>query len=60
MDSTTQKALGTQKIINELLPRETHGFDTANSPKGLINDQRTASMGDAGIRKRKQPLGPPK
>jgi len=27
------------EIINELLSRETHGFDIANSPYGLINDQ---------------------
>jgi len=32
MDSTAQKALRDSEIINELLSRETHGFDIANSP----------------------------
>jgi hypothetical protein len=32
MDSTAQKAPRDSEIINELLSRETHGFDSANSP----------------------------
>jgi len=32
MDSTTQKALRDSEIINELLSRQTHGFDSGNSP----------------------------
>jgi hypothetical protein len=32
MDSTAQEALRDSEIINELLSRETHGFDSANSP----------------------------
>jgi len=32
MDSTAQKAPRDFEIINELLSRETHGFDSANSP----------------------------
>jgi len=32
MDSTAQKAPTDSEIINELLSRETHGFDSANSP----------------------------
>jgi hypothetical protein len=34
MDSTAQKAPRDSEIINELLSRETHGFDSANSPYG--------------------------
>jgi len=44
-------------MINELLAGVTLGFDIANSLYGLINDQRTAGTGDAGIRLLKQPLG---
>jgi hypothetical protein len=44
-------------MIIELLAGVTLGFESANSAYGLINDQRTAGMGDAGIRQRKQPLG---
>jgi hypothetical protein len=32
MDSTAQIAPRDLEIINELLSRETHGFDSANSP----------------------------
>jgi len=32
MDSTAQKAPRDSEIINELLARVTHGFDSANSP----------------------------
>jgi len=32
MDSTAQKAPTDSEIINELLSRETHGFDSANNP----------------------------
>jgi hypothetical protein len=32
MDSTAQKAPRDSEIINELLARVTHEFDTANSP----------------------------
>jgi len=32
MDSTAQKAPRDSEVINELLSRETHGFDSANSP----------------------------
>jgi hypothetical protein len=38
-DSTAQTAPKDSEIVNELLSRETHGFDSANSPKGLINHQ---------------------
>jgi len=57
MDSTAQKAPRDLEMINELLAGVTLGFESANSAYGLINDQRTAGMGDAGIRQRKQPLG---
>jgi len=56
MDSTAQKVPGDSEIINELLPWVTLGFESANSPYGLINDQRTGVTGDAGIRQHKQPL----
>jgi len=32
MDSTAQTALKDEDIINELLSRVTHGFDSPNSP----------------------------
>jgi len=32
MDSTAQEAPRDSEINNELLSRETHGFDSANSP----------------------------
>jgi len=32
MDLTAQKAPRDLEIINELLSRETHGFDSPNSP----------------------------
>jgi hypothetical protein len=32
MDSTAQTSPRDSQIINELLSRETHGFDSANSP----------------------------
>jgi len=35
MDSTAQTALMDSEIIDELLPRVTHGFDMPNSPNGL-------------------------
>jgi len=44
-------------MFNELLAGVTLGFESANSPYGLINDQQTGVTGDAGIRQRKQPLG---
>jgi len=46
MDSTAKTA---PWIINELLPGVTPGFDSPNSPLGLINDQRTAVTSDAWI-----------
>jgi len=36
MDSTAPTAARDSEISNELLSRVTHGFDTPNSPKGLI------------------------
>ena len=52
IDSTAQTPPRDSQIIKELLGRVTHGFDTANSPQGLIYHQRTAGTGDAGIRHR--------
>jgi hypothetical protein len=40
-----------------MLARVRQGFDSANSPYGLRNHQRTAVTGDALIRQRKHPLG---
>jgi len=57
MDSTAQKASRDSEVINELLSRETHGFDSANNPYLLIKDQRTRVTGDAWIQQPKQPLG---
>jgi len=42
MDSTAKTALTDFEIINELLSRLTHGFDSPNSTYGLRNQQRTA------------------
>ena len=40
MDSTTPTAARGSDIINELLSRVTHGFDSPNSPRGsgIINE----------------------
>jgi hypothetical protein len=57
MDSTAQTARRDSEIINELLSRLTHGFDSPHDPYGLRNQQRTAVTGDALIRQPKQPLG---
>ena len=35
MDSTAQTAPSDSEIINELLSRVTHGFDSPNSPRDL-------------------------
>jgi hypothetical protein len=57
MDFTAQTALSDLEIINELLSRVTHDFDSPNSPKGFRNNERTVVTGDAWIRQAKQPLG---
>jgi hypothetical protein len=57
MDATAQTAPRDSEIINEMLSRETHGFDSTNISLGLRNHQRTAVTGYAGIRQPKQPLG---
>ena len=40
MDSTARTAPRDSEIINELLSRVTHGFDSPNSPRGsdIINE----------------------
>jgi hypothetical protein len=40
MDSTAQTAPRDSEIINQLLSRVTHGFDSPNSPRGsdIINE----------------------
>jgi len=45
------------EIINELISRVTHGYDSTNSPYGLIKHQRTAVTVDSSIRQPKQPIG---
>jgi hypothetical protein len=57
MDSRDQPAPMDSEIINELVTRVTHGFDSPNIPKGLRNHQRTAVTGDPWIRQPKQPVG---
>jgi len=57
MDAIAQSAPWDSEIINELLSRVTHGFDSPNSPWGLIKHEGTAVTGDACIRQPKQPLG---
>jgi hypothetical protein len=57
MDSAAQTAPRDSEIINELVSRVTHGFDSTKSPYGLINLQRTGVTGDAWIRQPKQPIG---
>jgi hypothetical protein len=57
MDLTIQTDPRDSEIINELLSRVSHGFDSSNSPKGLRYHQRTDVTGDAWIRQPKQPLG---
>jgi len=49
-----------QKSSTKVLPRVTHGFDSANSPAASEIFIETASTGDAWIRQRKQPLRPRK
>jgi hypothetical protein len=46
-----------QKSSMKVLPRVTHGFDSANSPRVLESINETATTGDACIRERKQPCG---
>jgi hypothetical protein len=53
MDWTAQTPPRDSEIINELVSRVTHGFDSPNSPYGLRNQQRTAVTGDARIRQPK-------
>jgi len=50
--------MGPQKSSMKVLPRVTHGFDSANSPAASEIFIETASSGDAWIRQRKQPLRP--
>jgi len=57
MDSTAQPTPRDSYIINELLSRVTHGYDSPNRPYGLRYHIRTAGTGDALIRQPKQPLG---
>jgi len=49
MDSTAETAPRDSEIINELLSRVTHGFDSPNSPYDVT--------GDALIRQLQQTLG---
>ena len=49
-----------QKSSTKVVPRVTHGFDSANSPAASEIFIETASTGDTWIRQRKQPLRPPK
>jgi len=42
MVSTVHTSHMDLEMINELLSRVTHGFDSPNSPYGLIKDQQTA------------------
>jgi hypothetical protein len=57
MDSTAQPTPRDSYIINELLSRVTHGYDSPNRPYGLRYHIRTAGTGDALIRQPKQPQG---
>jgi hypothetical protein len=43
--STKTESLSTQKPSMEMLPRVTHGFDSANSTFGLRNHQRNCIQG---------------
>jgi len=45
-----------QKSSLKVLPRVTHGFDSANSPRVSESINKTVSTGDAIIRQRKQPM----
>jgi hypothetical protein len=56
--STKTQSLLNQKSSTKLLPRVTHGFDSANSPAASEIFIETASTGDAWIRQLKQPLRP--
>jgi len=57
MDSTAQTAPRNLEIINKLISRVMHGFDSPNSPYGLTNHQRTDVTRYARIGRHKQPLG---
>jgi len=66
--SMKAESLLPKKLLTKLVPRQTHGFDNANSSCSLknhqrklsrcrlINHQRSASTADAWIRQRKQLL----
>jgi len=51
-----KQPLWLKKTSTKLLPRVTHGFDSANSPRVSESINETASTGDACIRERKQPM----
>jgi hypothetical protein len=51
-----KQPLWLQKSSPKVLPRVTHGFDSANSPRVSESINETASTGDACIRQRKQPM----
>jgi hypothetical protein len=55
-----KQPMGPQKSSTKVLPRVTHGFDSANSPAASEIFIETTSTGDAWIRQRKQPLWPAK
>jgi len=45
METTTQSTPRDSDILNELVSRVTHWFDSLNSPYGLKNHQRNSSHG---------------
>jgi hypothetical protein len=55
----SKQPMGPQKSSTKVLPRVTHGFDSANSPAASEIFIETASTGDAWIQQLKQPLRPP-
>jgi hypothetical protein len=57
MDTTARTAPRDSEIINELLSRVKHGFDSPNSPLGLRYHQPTVVTRDAWIRQPQQPYG---
>jgi hypothetical protein len=56
MDSRAQKVPRDSEIINELMSRVTHGFDSANTTRDSEIINETVIKGDAWIRRPKLPL----
>jgi hypothetical protein len=57
MDSTSQTAPRVSEIINELVSRLTHGFDSPNTPRDSEISNEPVSRGTNGFDSPNSPLG---